>query len=170
MNMKKTTKGLMGAAVAVIVSTALLVTAQAGQPLPEEEMARQKAELFKMADKGYAIWHGSMPSTTTNGLACANCHPDAAASNPQTFPKYMPMFGRVTSWREMSNWCIENPQKGEPLDIAGEDMMAIEAYAMLLHRGRPIEPGLATRQTTPVAVQYGTGFPTKPSGIGYDTK
>jgi thiosulfate dehydrogenase len=152
------------------LALAVATTSFARAPFTEEELAQQKAELHKMADKGYAIWHGSMPSTTTNGLACANCHPDAAASNPQTFPKYMPMFGRVTSWREMSNWCIENPQKGEPLDIAGEEMMAIEAYAMYLHRGEPIEPGLASRQTTPIAVQYGTGYPRTPSGIGYDTK
>ena len=168
--MKMTTKGMMGAAVAGVVSMTLLGTAQARQPYSEEFLALQEQELLEMVDKGYAIWHGSMPSTTTIGLACANCHPDAAASNPQTFPKYMPMFGRVAGWREMSNWCIENPQRGEPLDIAGEEMMAIEAYAMYLHRGKPIEPGLVTRQTTPVAVQHGTGYPRTPSGIGYDTK
>jgi thiosulfate dehydrogenase len=166
--MKQTTKGLTTAAVVGIVSMTLLATAQARQPFTEEELAQQKQELLKLVDKGYDIWHGSMPSTTSIGLACANCHPDAAASNPQTFPKYMPMFGRVASWREMSNWCIETPQLGQPLDIAGEEMMAIEAYAFYLHRGKPIEPGLATRQTTPVAVQGGKGFPREPSGIGYD--
>jgi thiosulfate dehydrogenase len=166
--MNKTTNGLMIAAVAGILSITLLTTAQARPPYSEDEIARQENELLKMVDKGYAIWHGSMPSTTTIGLACANCHPDAAASNPQTFPKYMPMFGRVASWREMSNWCIETPQLGQPLDISGEEMMAIEAYAFYLHRGKPIEPGLATRQTTPVAVTGGTGYPRQPSGIGYD--
>ena len=166
--MKKTTKGLIGAAVAGFVSMTLMATAQARQPYDEEFLALQEKELLDVVDKGYAIWHGSMPSTTTIGLACANCHPDAAASNPQTFPKYMPMFGRVASWREMSNWCIENPQRGEPLDVAGQDMTAIEAYAFYLHRGKPIEPGLVTRQTTPVAVQSGTGYPRTPTGIGYD--
>lgn len=166
--MKKTTKSVMAAAAAAAVSLTLVATAQAGSKFSEEELARQEQELLKLVDKGYAIWHGSMPSTTTIGLACANCHPDAAASNPQTFPKYMPMFGRVASWREMSNWCIETPQLGKPLDITGEEMMAIEAYAMYLHRGKPIEPGLATRQTTPVAVSGGTGYPRTPSGIGYD--
>lgn len=154
--------------ITISLALAVATTVFARPPFTEEELAAQKAALHEEIDKGYAIWHGSMPSTTTIGLACANCHPDAAASNPQTFPKYMPMFGRVASWREMSNWCIENPQAGEPLDVAGQDMTAIEAYAFYLHRGKPIEPGLATRQTTPVVVQSGTGYPRTPTGIGYD--
>jgi thiosulfate dehydrogenase len=154
--------------VTIGLAFAVVTTAFARPPFTDEELAQQEAALLEVVDEGYAIWHGSKPSTTTIGLACANCHPDAAASNPQTFPKYMPMFGRVASWREMSNWCIENPQRGEPLDISGEEMMAIEAYAYYLHRGKPIEPGLATRQTTPVVVKAGTGYPREPSGIGYD--
>jgi thiosulfate dehydrogenase len=105
-----------------------------------------------------------------NGLACGNCHPDAAASNPQTFPKYHTAFDRVVTWREMVNWCIQNPQGGKVLDVGGPEMLAIEAYAFNLHRGLPIEPGLASRQTKPIKVDHGKGFPSKPSGIGFDTK
>jgi hypothetical protein len=49
-------------------------------------------------------------------------------------------------------------------------MLAIEAYAFNLHRGLAIEPGLASRQTRPVKVDYGKGFPSKPSGIVFDIK
>jgi thiosulfate dehydrogenase len=103
-----------------------------------------------------------------NGLACGNCHPDAAAANPQTFPKFIPAFSKVVPFREMVNWCIENPQAGKALNISGDDMVAMEAYAFALYRGEKIEPGLATRQTTPIVVKSGVGYAKKPSGIGVD--
>lgn len=143
---------------------------QARQPFTEAELAKQKAELLKMTEQGYNLWHGSLPTMQANGLACGNCHPDAAASNPQTFPKFIPSFNRVVTFREMINWCIENPQGGKPLNVNGPEMTAMEAYAFNLHRGVPIEPGLATRQTPSIVVSHGKGFPSKPSGIGQDTK
>ena len=74
-------------------------------------------------------------------------HPDASATNPQTFPKFMPQFDRVVAYRDMVNWCIENPQGGKALDVNGEDMIALEAYSFYLHKGVPIETGLQTRQS-----------------------
>jgi thiosulfate dehydrogenase len=144
--------------------------AMARAPFTEEELEQQMDALYVAAQQGYDLWHGSKSSMTTNGLACANCHPDTAASNPQTFPKYMTMYGKVIPWQEMVNWCIENPQLGERLDPNGEEMTAIKAYAMYLHRGKPIEPGLASRQTTPVVVEFGTGFKREPTGLGVDTR
>ncbi len=157
---------LVGVAGAVAVTS----VAMARAPFTEEELAQQMDALYAAAQQGYDIWHGSMPSTTTNGLACANCHPDTAASNPQTFPKYMTMYGKVVPWQEMVNWCIENPQLGERFDPDSDEMTAMKAYAMYLHRGKPIEPGLASRQTTPVVVEFGTGFKREPTGLGVDTR
>ncbi|MGE5155663.1 MAG: c-type cytochrome [Bdellovibrio bacteriovorus] len=137
-------------------------------PFTAEQIAEQEAALLESVNRGYNLWHGSSPDTTTVGLACGNCHPDAAAANPQTFPKYVPMFGKVVPFREMVNWCIENPQLGKALDVNSDDMTAMEAYAFYLHRTRPIEPGLAARQTQPIVVEAGKGFPWKPSGIGVD--
>jgi thiosulfate dehydrogenase len=136
--------------------------------MDEEQCDEQEKALLESVNTGYDIWHGSKPETTTNGLACGNCHPDAAASNPQTFPKYVPMYGKVIPFREMVNWCIENPQKGERLDVNGDEMTAMEAYAFYLHRGKDIEPGLAARQTTPVVVTGGKGYPWEPTGVGVD--
>jgi thiosulfate dehydrogenase len=158
------------AAVGVTGVVAATSVAMARAPFTEEELNQQMDALYEAAQKGYDIWHGSMPSMTTNGLACANCHPDTAASNPQTFPKYMTMYGKVIPWQEMVNWCIENPQLGERIDPNSEEMTAMKAYAMYLHRGKPIEPGLATRQTTPVVVEFGTGFKREPTGLGVDTR
>jgi thiosulfate dehydrogenase len=167
-NVRKITRYTIAAAGAATV-VAAMSNASARPPFTDEELAQQKDALYEAAQHGYNIWHGTKPSMTTNGLACGNCHPDTAASNPQTFPKYMTMYGKVIPWQEMVNWCIENPQLGERLDPTSDDMTAMKAYAMYLHRGKPIEPGLASRQTKPVAVEFGTGFKSEPSGIGYDT-
>jgi len=145
-------------------------TVQAREPFSKEELAKQNAKLLVLVEQGYNLWHGSNPEMSNNGLACGNCHPDAAASNPQTFPKYIQNMNRVVQWGEMVNWCIQNPQGGKALALESQDMTAMYAYAMNLHRGKPIDPGLASRQTKPVVVEYGKGFPSKPSGIGFDTK
>jgi thiosulfate dehydrogenase len=145
-----------------------IATGALAYPFTEEQIAEQEKALLESVNQGYDLWHGTKPEMTTNGLACGNCHPDAAASNPQTFPKYVPMFGKVVPFREMVNWCIENPQLGEALDVNGDEMTAMEAYAFKLHRTRPIEPGLASRQTQPIVVEGGKGYAWEPSGIGVD--
>jgi thiosulfate dehydrogenase len=159
--------------VSIPVALAALVAAgsvSARQPYTKEELAQQEQKLVAMVDRGSALWHGARADMSNNGLACGNCHPDGAAANPQTFPKFMPMMDKVVAFRDMVNWCIENPQGGKPLDVNSPDMVALEAYAFYLHRGEKIEPGLATRQTVPVAVKSGMGYPRKPTGVGYDTK
>ncbi len=166
---KNTLKKAVGVVAATAAVSALMAgTAQARPPFTPEELAAHKAELIKAVDHGFNIWHGAKESMTRNGLACGNCHPDTAAANPQTFPKFMPSFNRVVTYREMVNWCIENPQAGKALDVSGYDMLAMEAYSMYLHRGLPIEPGVATRQTTPIRVTDNFGYPRKPSGVGLD--
>lgn len=143
-------------------------SALAREPYTEAELKAMDAKLMASVQRGFDIWHGGRADTANNGLACANCHPDAAATNPQTFPKFLPVFNRVVTYREMVNWCIQNPQGGKALDVSGEDMTAMEAYSFYLHRGRPIETGLNTRQTTSPPVTTARGFAGKPSGIGFD--
>ena len=87
---------------------------------------------------------------------------------PQTFPKYQANLGKVIPLRDMINWCIMVPQEGAALDVNSEDMTAMEAYAFYLHRGVKIEPGLASRQTPPIVVKSGVGYPKKGSGVGFD--
>lgn len=160
MNIRRTTVALL------LLAAAL--PAAAREPFTKEELAAQEAKLKALVDKGFGLWHGGDAAMTNNGLACANCHPDGAASNPQTFPKFIPAFDKVVGFRDMVNWCIENPQGGKPYPLASEEMLALEAYAFYLHRGKPIEPGLATRQTTPIVVKSGYGYGRKPSGIGQE--
>ncbi len=151
------------------VSIGLLGAASlwARQPFTDAEVAKQQQDLLEVVNKGRDLWHGSNPAMSTNGLACGNCHPDAAASNPNTFPKWVPQLAAVAPMREMINWCIVHPQGGTALDVNSADMVALEAYAAYLYRGQQIQPGY-TLPLPPDPVKSGVGFPHKPSGIGVD--
>lgn len=171
--MKLKNKSAFGLATRFVapLALALLIAsnpAAARDPYTAAELADQEKALLALVDLGRDLWHGTKPSMTSNGLACGNCHPDAAASNPQTFPKYQANLGGVIPLRDMINWCIRVPQEGTALDVNSQDMVAMEAYAFYLHRGIKIEPGLASRQTSPIVVKSGVGYPKKGSGIGFD--
>ncbi len=168
MNPKNTLFKRLALPLAATCLLAVAGNASAREPYTAAELKAMDDKLMESVKRGHDIWHGGRADTSSIGLACANCHPDAAASNPQTFPKFLPQFNRVVTYREMVNWCIENPQAGKALDVTSADMTALEAYSFQLHRGRVIEPGLVTRQTVPVVVQSGVGFRTKPTGIGFD--
>ena len=154
----------VGAAIAGVLGATAI---GARPPFTDAQLADQQQELLAVVNKGRDLWHGSNPAMSKNGLACGNCHPDAAASNPQTFPKWVPQLNAVAPMREMINWCIVHPQAGAALDVNSSDMVALEAYAFYLYRGEKIQPGY-TIPTPPIPVQSGVGFPAKPSGIGVD--
>jgi len=168
--MKLNTKNVVLGLITPVALLGLLAVnpAFAREPYSKADLADMDKQLLDVVNHGRDLWHGSLPSMSTNGLACGNCHPDAAASNPTTFRKFQADLGRVAPMRDMINWCIQVPQQGTALDVNGPDMVAMEAYAMYMYRGKPIEPGLQTKQTAPVVVKSGPGFPKKGSGIGYD--
>jgi thiosulfate dehydrogenase len=162
--------GLLAAACLAFAASATgffaVTKALARAPFTKEELADQEQKLLAVVDHGRDLWHGGIASP--NGLACGNCHPDAAASNPQTFPKYQEDVGRVIALRDMINWCITGPLAGKAIDPDSADMVALEAYAFNLYRGTPITPGYAAAETPPIVVKSGVGYAKKGSGIGYD--
>jgi thiosulfate dehydrogenase len=112
---------------------------QAKKPFSAEEAHEQRQALLKAVEMGDALWHDG--SLGTNGLACANCHPDGAASNPHTWPKYQTNLGKVGTLRDMINWCIMVPLEGKALPLDSDKMIAMEAYATYTHNGIPIALG-----------------------------
>lgn len=143
-----------------------VVTAR--EPFTKAELKAMDEKLTASAKRGYDMWYGARADMANNGLACANCHPDAAATNPQTFPKFMPMVDKVMAYRDMVNWCIENPQGGKALDVNSADMVALEAYSFYLHRGVPIDTGNQLRQTAGPTPKNARGLNVKGTGIGFD--
>ncbi len=66
---------------------------------------------MSVVQKGRELWVS--PELGTNGVACAQCHPNAANTHPETYPKFQQQLGRVIALRDMINWCIMNPLEGE---------------------------------------------------------
>jgi thiosulfate dehydrogenase len=153
-------------AAAALLGLGMVATAR--EPFTKAELKAMDEKLTASAKRGYDMWYGARADMSTNGLACANCHPDAAATNPQTFPKFMPQTDRVMAYRDMVNWCIENPQVGKALDVNHADMIALEAYSFMLHQGVPIATGLQTRQTAGPTPKNARGLNVKGTGIGFD--
>ena len=154
-----------------LVALALLGATTVGsarEPFTKAEIKEMDQKLTDSAKRGYDMWYGARADMSNNGLACANCHPDTAATNPQTFPKFMPQTGTVMAFRDMINWCIENPQGGKELDAKSDDMIALESYAYYLHRGVAIDTGMQTHQTAGPEVKTARGLNVKGTGIGFD--
>lgn len=168
--MKLNTKNVVMGLIAPVAFLGMLASnpALAREPYSKAEMADMQKQLLDSVNQGYELWHGGKATMSTNGLACGNCHPDAAGTNPQTFPKFQADLGKVGALRDMINWCVMVVQAGQALDVDGPDMVAMEAYAFNMHRGQKIDPGLETRQTPPDVVKGGRGYPWKGSGVGYD--
>ncbi len=139
------------------VSLLYFNNSEAKSPFDEEELNLMNEELIELVKKGDELWHS--PSLGTNGLTCANCHPDAANANPHTFPKYQSNIGKVATLREMINWCIQIPLKGKTLPEDSEEMKALEAYAIYMYRGFKLNPGDNKKAYPPVKVDSGPGYP-----------
>jgi cytochrome c len=77
----------------------------------------------------------------TNGVACAQCHPNAANTHPETYPKFQKQFGRVAQLYEMVNWCIKNPLQGKELAPDDKKMISLLSYIYYERRGVKLSAG-----------------------------
>lgn len=140
----------------VLLSLLFSSVSFAKPPRDEAQAADERLILLNTVKKGDDLWHD--PKLGTNGLACANCHPDGSASNPHTFPKYQSNLGKVGTLREMINWCKTVVLQGSPLAADSDDMIALEAYSFYTHRGVAIAPA-KDEQHGAVPVKSGPGYP-----------
>ena len=134
------TKRHIWAACAVIAAALFLVGygLQADE-FTDKDVERWQGEFMSVVDEGRSLW-GS-PTLGTNGVACGQCHPNAANTHPETYPKFQQQLGRVVALRDMINWCIQNPLEGQTLALDDPQMVAMEAYAHWERRGVPLDPG-----------------------------
>ena len=104
-----------------------------------QDLERWQKEYMSVVEKGRELW--TSPKLGTNGVACAQCHPNAANTHPETYPKFQKQLGRVATLREMINWCLQQPLEGQPLMPEDPKMVALEAYIAWERRGVPMAPG-----------------------------
>jgi len=110
-----------------------------GQSHTKREMQIWSAEVKRLIAKGYKIFHSQI--TGTNGISCDMCHPDAANTHPETYPKFQTQLKKPALLRDIINWCIEKPLEGTPLPEDSEEMKALEAYILSTRNGVPLEYG-----------------------------
>jgi thiosulfate dehydrogenase len=126
----------LAAGVAVLAISGIVVVAD---EFTKEDEERWQEEFMSVVETGRELWVS--PDLGTNGVACAQCHPNAANTHPETYPKFQQQLGRVIVLRDMINWCLQNPLEGEPLALDDPNMVALETYVTYERRGVPLDPG-----------------------------
>ena len=102
------------------------------------DLERWDNEFMTVVVKGEKLFHSALG---TNKVSCDQCHPNAANTHPETYPKFQQQIGRVVSLFEMVNWCIQNPLEGDPLPADDPKMTALLSYITYERRGVPLSPG-----------------------------
>jgi cytochrome c len=105
----------------------------------QEDLARWQSQFDGVVKQGRSLW--TDPKMGKNGVVCAQCHPNAANTHPETYPKFQKQLGKVANLWEMVNWCLRNPLEGDPLAADDPKMTAMLAYIAWERRGVKLEPG-----------------------------
>jgi thiosulfate dehydrogenase len=141
---------VMSVVTLVVVSVvALMPPASAHKEHHEaDELAIFKELFMEQVIIGDRLFHGDGAleeemgvNLSNTGMACAMCHPFGRDTNPHEFPKFQEQMSEFATLRDMTNWCIENPNEGELIDPESPAMKALEAYQLWSHTGSVLNPG-----------------------------
>jgi len=133
------TKILTTTIAALVVFAVVIALVVRADEFTKKDQERWEKEYMSVVEKGRQLW--TSPELGTNGVACAQCHPNAANTHPETYPKFQQQLGRVIALRDMINWCIQQPLEGKSLALDDPKMVAMEAYIMYERRGVALAPG-----------------------------
>jgi thiosulfate dehydrogenase len=126
-------------AVAVVAAAVVAGPRLGADEFTKKDQERWEKEYQSVVAKGRELF--TSPKLGTNGVACAQCHPNGANTHPETYPKFQKQLGRVIALREMINWCLQQPLEGKPLALDDAKMIALEAYIHHERRGVKLAPG-----------------------------
>jgi thiosulfate dehydrogenase len=98
-------------------------------------------ETYKLAVRGSQIFHSGAELGSEIAVSCDMCHPRAANTHPETYPKFQEQLGKVALLRDMINWCIVHPVRGKRLADDDPKMKALEAYILAQRKGVPLDYG-----------------------------
>jgi len=129
----------IGSAALVALAGFCLAAPAPADEFTDEDVARWQEQFEQVAAEGRRLW--TSPEIGTNGVVCAQCHPNGANTHPETYPKFQKQIGRVVELWEMINWCMRNPLEGEPMAADDPRMIAMQAYLAKERSGVPLAPG-----------------------------
>jgi len=126
--------------IAVLSSLFVLVwTPVHADEFSDRELGLWQDEYMSVVKKGREAF--TDPGLGSNGVVCAQCHPNGANTHPETYPKFQKQLGKVAQMWEMINWCIINPLEGNALEADDPRMTAMLAYIAHERRGQKLVPG-----------------------------
>ncbi len=105
----------------------------------QADLENWQSQFDGVVKQGRGLWTDG--KLGKNGVACAQCHPNAANTHPETYPKFQKQLGKVASLWEMVNWCLRNPLEGDALAADDPKMIALLSYITFERRGVKLEPG-----------------------------
>jgi cytochrome c len=109
--------------------------------ITSEDVLLWKTETERVALAGSEVFHSGEKLGSTIGVSCDMCHPHAANTHPETYPKFQAQLGRVALLRDMINWCIEHPVRGTPFAADDPRMRALESYILAQRKGKTLDYG-----------------------------
>jgi len=126
-------------------NSALLAAGQGsgvpGRAFSERDLLVWKRETERLVVEGARIFHSGDELGSTIAVSCDMCHPDAANTHPETYPKYQVQIGEAVLLRDMVNWCLEHPVRAPRMTEDDPRMRALEAYMIAQRTGTPLSYG-----------------------------
>jgi len=138
MRLSRKLKGVSLIVLMVLFVLTISFSIRAGE-FTQKDLERWEKEFMTVVVEGEKLFHSS--KLGNNKVSCDQCHPNAANTHPETYPKFQQQIGKVISLFEMVNWCIRNPLEGDPLAADDPKMVALLAYITYERRGVPLAPG-----------------------------
>lgn len=131
-------RALLAALLGLAVTFGSLAVARADE-FTKDDLKKWNDAFTAVRQDGEKVFHSS--TLGKNSVSCDMCHPHAANTHPETYPKFQKQLGKVVGLRDMINWCIQNPLQGTPLALDDPQLIALEAYITWERRGVKLAPG-----------------------------
>jgi len=123
----------------VVLAAAVITWVSFADEFTVNDLKRWEEQYAATVKEGEKLFHSG--ALGKNQVSCDQCHPNAANTHPETYPKFQKQLGKVANQSEMINWCIQNPLEGDPLPADDPKLTAMEAYMKHERRGVPLAPG-----------------------------
>ncbi len=132
-------KPIQSGALGIILAGLMIFSSAQADEFTKADLELWQSEYQEVIKNGRQVF--TDPGLGTNGVVCAQCHPNGANTHPETYPKFQKQLGKVATLGEMINFCIRNPLEGKDLALDDRRMIALQAYIAEERRGVKLAPG-----------------------------
>ncbi len=123
----------------ILCMSALMSSVVSADEFTQKDLDLWKSEYLSVVKEGRKVFTDTKLGTNT--VTCNECHPNAASTHPETYPKFQKQLGKVATIGEMINWCIANPLEGKKIALDDPRMTALISYITYERRDVKLAPG-----------------------------